>query len=181
MIQRDAISHTPDVLIAPYPRFLLKLRYTLLNTLIMGVDEMQLKLRPLLAFALVLLVPAVSFAATGGNNAVDRALTHCLNSAETHIAITTCYQQATQAWDNELNTAYRQLITQATPEFKDALKQSQRHWIDYRDSYVDALVAYYESRDGAVWQIVLAQSVLNVTKEKALDLQRLYESTPRVP
>ncbi|GAB3672970.1 lysozyme inhibitor LprI family protein [Salinisphaera aquimarina] len=39
-----------------------------------------------------------------------------------------------KALDNELNAAYRKLMTRLSPEQKSALRASQRQWLKYRDA-----------------------------------------------
>ncbi|MEN3753869.1 lysozyme inhibitor LprI family protein [Mangrovibacter sp. SLW1] len=58
-----------------------------------------------------------------------------------------------------------------------ALRDSQRLWIKYRDAYIEAMKTYYQQEQGTIWGLVAAESIMNITRDKALDLYRLRNST----
>ena len=58
-----------------------------------------------------------------------------------------------------------------------ALRDSQRQWILYRDSYNKGIEAFYQKEEGSIWSLVAADSKMNIIRDKALDLYRLRNST----
>lgn len=127
--------------------------------------------------AVLLLVSGSASAAGILRQDLDTRLANCQQQAVSTLANVHCYDVASAAWDAELNTQYRLLLTGQSPAAQEALKVSQRAWVSYRDSYFQAMNRYYQQQQGTVWGIVAAESKLNVIKEKARDLYRLRNST----
>ena len=65
-------------------------------------------------------------------NPIDQALEQCLNGASTTVAMVSCYDRASQAWDSEMNTQYGQLMKRLTSEPKNKVRDAQRQWLAYR-------------------------------------------------
>jgi len=108
---------------------------------------------------------------------IDGQLEQCQNKAQTTIDTRECYGQAMAAWDNELNTQYQALLKDSPESVRNALRDSQRQWVKYRDSYNEATNEYYRQEQGTIWTIIAADTRMNVVKDKALSLYRLREST----
>lgn len=49
---------------------------------------------------------------------IDHTLAQCLNGASTTLAMVSCYDRASQAWDSEMNMQYGQLMKRLTGEPK---------------------------------------------------------------
>lgn len=108
---------------------------------------------------------------------LDNQLAHCQNNAQTTIDSKACYSQAIAAWDTELNKQYQALLKDRPESVRNALRDSQRQWIKYKDAYNLALNEYYNQEQGTIWGIIAADSKMNIIRDKALDLYRLREST----
>lgn len=108
---------------------------------------------------------------------IDGQLEQCQNKAQTTIDSTECYRQATEAWDRELNIQYQTLLKDSPNTVRNALRDSQRQWVKYKDSYNLAINEYYRQEQGTIWGIIAAESKMNIIKDKALDLYRLQQST----
>ncbi|KEA53406.1 hypothetical protein DT73_08590 [Mangrovibacter sp. MFB070] len=126
--------------------------------------------------ALLLLLPFSVFAALPGES-IDNALLQCKNNAENTLASQLCYKTAITQWDAELGKQYKLLMNGQPENVRVALRDSQRLWIKYRDAYIEAMKTYYQQEQGTIWGLVAAESIMNITRDKALDLYRLRNST----
>lgn len=111
------------------------------------------------------------------NEKIDSDLEKCLETASVTASLSACYQQANQSWDQELNIQYQALMAIAPTEAQEYLKQVQTSWIEYKEEYITALQKFYAAQDGTIWRIVGAEAVMNITKDKAIDLKRVIDST----
>ena len=111
------------------------------------------------------------------NMNIDSVLKQCAANAQTTMDSSECYIQATQSWDAELNKQYKLLIDEQPETSRTPLKESQRAWIKYKESYFKAIDAFYQKEQGTVWSIIAAESKMNVIRDKAIDLNRLLNST----
>ncbi|EGT5183347.1 DUF1311 domain-containing protein [Cronobacter sakazakii] len=126
-----------------------------------------------------LLVLLFFFSATtlAKESSIDVVLEQCKNEHVnvSDMAINDCYQAAIKSWDKMLNAEYKQLMsdTETSEEFKDSLKKSQLVWIKYKDQYTETIMKYYNNQKGSYWGIVGAENVMNITKNKAIELHKL--------
>ncbi len=111
---------------------------------------------------------------------IDQKLEQCKNDPQnvSTIAIVDCYNTATKSWDKMLNDEYKLLMTdkELSTEFKDSLKKSQLAWIKYKDLYTDSARKFYSNQQGSYWGIVYTENVMDVTKNKAIELHKLRMS-----
>ncbi|HDR9825321.1 TPA: DUF1311 domain-containing protein [Escherichia coli C186-61 (10h)] len=126
---------------------------------------------------ILVLLSLVSTTALAKEFSIDVALQQCKNNPAivSDMAITDCYQVAIKSWDKMLNTEYKQLMSdsESSKEFKDSLKKSQLVWIKYRDLYTDTIKKYYNNEQGSYWEIVGTENIMNITKNKAIELHKL--------
>lgn len=106
-------------------------------------------------------------------NPIDTALAQCLNGATTTVAMVTCYGRASQAWDGEMNTQYKQLMKRLTGEPKDKVRSAQRQWLAYRDSWQAASMAFFTRTQGTMAQLSIAAQNVDLVRNQALMLQSL--------
>lgn len=125
----------------------------------------------------VLLLSGPASAAETLRQDLDTRLANCQQQAVSTLDNIQCYEVTHRAWDSELNKQYRLLLAGQSPEAQAALKNAQRAWISYRDSYFQAMNRFYQQQQGTIWVLVASESKLNVIKEKARDFYRLREST----
>lgn len=130
-----------------------------------------------LPIAFALLTLSTSSFANESVHPIDATMQRCLDKAMTTISIRDCYHQAHQAWDTELNKHYSLIMKtlDLNEEQKAALRQSQRDWLKYRDSYVKALQRYYPA-DGTIWGVIYDDHVMQIVRDKALSLEKLRKS-----
>ena len=127
--------------------------------------------------ALALLSLSFFSQANETSHPIDVTMKSCLDKAMATISIRDCYNQAHKAWDDELNKQYSLIMKTAglNEEQKSALRNSQRAWLKYRDSYFDALQHYYPA-DGTIWGIIYDDQVMQIVRDKALSLESLRKS-----
>lgn len=106
-------------------------------------------------------------------NTIDIELENCLDSAEnfTTRGMTNCIFEATTKWDKELNRNYSELTALLTEEQKEMLKIAQRKWIEFRDKEIEFSNQMYGDMEGTMWIPVAAQTNLELTKNRALELK----------
>lgn len=110
-------------------------------------------------------------------NPIDHALEQCLNGASTTVAMVSCYDRASQAWDSEMNTQYGQLMKRLTSESKNKVRDAQRQWLAYRDSWQSASAAYFNSTQGTLAQISLAAQRVDLVRNQALLLRSMNKGS----
>ncbi len=108
---------------------------------------------------------------------IDDKLAQCNKAAITTLDSVDCRSTAADEWEAELNNQYQLLLKGQSPEVQANLKNAQRAWIKYKNSYVSAMASFYRQEEGTVWTIIMAESKLNVIRDKAIDLYRLRTST----
>lgn len=127
--------------------------------------------------ALVLFTLSVPSFANESQHLIDATMKSCLDNAMTTVSIRDCYNQAYKAWDTELNKQYSLIMKtlDLNGEQKAALRNSQREWLTYRDSYFKALQSYYPA-EGTIWGIIYDEQVMQIVRDKALSLAKLRKS-----
>ena len=104
---------------------------------------------------------------------IDQQLQQCLNRESSTAGMSQCYSTATQAWDKEMNAQYTGLMKTLTGEPKDKLRQAQRAWLTYRDSWRDASVSYFSRTQGSVAALNIGAGQVSLVRNQALMLQSL--------
>ena len=104
---------------------------------------------------------------------IDKELQFCLDLSENYTTkgMTDCVIKATEKWDIELNKSYKELLNLLTTEQKEKLKIAQREWIEYRDKEIEFSNQLYYDLQGTMWIPVAAQTKLNLTRNKTIELK----------
>lgn len=98
---------------------------------------------------------------------IDIAGDECESRHSSTIGIKNCKKIVLEAWDHELNRAYKALGGSDNSE----LKAAQLAWIEFRDRQIAYLKSEYGARNGTIWGIVYMSHVVSLTKEQAQRLQ----------
>lgn len=98
---------------------------------------------------------------------IDIAGDECESRHSSTIGIKNCKKIVLEAWDHELNRAYKALGGSDNSE----LKAAQLAWIEFRDRQITYLKSEYGARNGTIWGIVYMSHVVSLTKEQAQRLQ----------
>lgn len=76
-------------------------------------------------------------------------------------------------YDELLNKYYKLLMSRLGETEKNALRQSQRNWIEYRDSERELnqlLTSDHYSGGGTIQRVIAASKYLDITKTRVIDL-----------
>jgi uncharacterized protein YecT (DUF1311 family) len=102
---------------------------------------------------------------------IDAAIGNAGSTAETIEAT----REGLKKWDAELNRVYQELKKKLPPEAWKELQESQRKWIEMRDSHVKFIAQMYGQFQGTIYVPMKEFAIMNVTRERALDLYRQLE------
>lgn len=119
-------------------------------------------------------------AAAGTNEAAGSDYRDCIGVAEqaceeqspdnqTTVGMVMCASREIAWWDEMLNRNYATLKQALEPDAFDKLRDAQRAWLDYRDK--ECGFQYYYWRDGTIRSLFGSSCRLQMTAERALDLQ----------
>jgi uncharacterized protein YecT (DUF1311 family) len=93
--------------------------------------------------------------------------------AQTQIDVNECYAAQYKKDDLALNQSYKKVLSIATAEQKDLLKQAQLAWIKVRDA--DCKFASSGSEGGTVGPMIYSQCLSDRTKERTAFLESLMQ------
>lgn len=133
----------------------------------------------LAAAALVLAIsgsPPALHAAEGVSHPIDRTMEACIDADASTAGMVTCTVAAEQAWDEELNDAYRDLMGRLDGEGKDLLRAAQRAWIAQRDAEFAFQGWMRGELDGTMWGPVIAGLRMSYVRSRALQLRNYRET-----
>jgi uncharacterized protein YecT (DUF1311 family) len=82
-------------------------------------------------------------------------------------AIVQCLASKTRAWDARLNAGFRTAMQSLEPPQREALRQAQRLWVQYRDANCRS----YGLGEGSISRIAAAECVRSMTAERARELE----------
>ena len=78
-----------------------------------------------------------------------------------------------EAWDTELNKVYKLLMTELPKSEKAKLKSDERDWIALKEAAIESDINEFGGGSGAM--LVATGTALDMTKERTLELARLYD------
>jgi len=81
------------------------------------------------------------------------------------------YTELLKALDKELNVAYKKLIAKLPKSNQEKLRQSQKHWLNFRDAEIDFLSKQFNRKDNGGSSVMtrgIYISTLIKTRIKAL-------------
>jgi uncharacterized protein YecT (DUF1311 family) len=116
----------------------------------------------------------LAFGQTEKEHPIDIELQNCLDSSENYTTkgMTDCVVRATEKWNLELNKNYQKLLNLLTAEQKEKLKITQREWVEYRDKEIEFSNQLYYDMQGTMWIPVAAQTKLDLTRKRTVELER---------
>lgn len=103
----------------------------------------------------------------------DKALAQCLNGANNTLQMNSCYSTAVKAWDTALNKAYQKALTSMNNDQKAKLRDAQRNWIKYRDSWLATSKATFNQ--GTMAGIQVGAQAVELNKNQTLMLRSLVQ------
>ncbi|MBZ6392549.1 MAG: DUF1311 domain-containing protein [Pantoea dispersa] len=118
-----------------------------------------------------------SSVAMAQQNPIDQQLNQCLNKESSTAGMSQCYSTANKAWDKEMNAQYSQLMKKLTGEPKDKLRNAQRAWLAYRDSWTEASRSYFLSSQGSMAALSVGAQGVSLVRNQALMLQSINKGS----
>lgn len=106
---------------------------------------------------------------------IDLRQEECIAKNSTTVGMIKCTIQAREAWDKELNVVYNKLMGRLKPKGKEALKQSQRQWIKYRDDQFQFIGTFYDGFEGTMWKPLRVEAITEIVKERTIRLRSYLE------
>lgn len=94
---------------------------------------------------------------------IDIAEEECIGEFSSTSGMVECSNLALNAWDAELNRAYKSLGASKNT----SLKKAQIAWLKYRDAQVAALREEFGTREGTIWRVILMGYIVDLTKTQA--------------
>ncbi len=83
--------------------------------------------------------------------------------------------EALKKWDALLNLSYKALKENLDPAALKSLVESQRAWITWRDKELDFIQRYHEKLQGTMYVPMGAYRRMNLTRQRAIHLERMAE------
>jgi uncharacterized protein YecT (DUF1311 family) len=113
---------------------------------------------------LVLCISTPSAAAVAGDDDLERC-----HARDTTVEIVGCLDEFTQQWDRKLNAAYQQALSAADADAgqRPQLQAAERAWLAFRQQNC----GYYASVSGTIRQILGADCMARMTRDRAVELQ----------
>ncbi|GAB1410929.1 hypothetical protein MASR1M90_20830 [Desulfovibrionales bacterium] len=138
---------------------------------------MNIKLIIISFIFFIVVIPCILFANDTNNNIVTihNKLDQCIENYPSTVGQIDCIDIALKDFDKKLNTAYKELINSFDQEGKEALRQSQRKWIQFRDSEIEFLGHYYRNFSGTMYSPMHAHEILSITSKRAQELQNYLD------
>ncbi len=123
------------------------------------------------AFVASLLLHTGAFASQAASPHIDKYLESCIAADSTTAGMTNCAYGAYALWDKELNITYKNLLSSLSPSEQQALRNSQRQWIAFRDAEFKTIDAMYKSKDGTMYIPMRVADRLEIVKTRVSQLQ----------
>jgi len=74
-------------------------------------------------------------------------------------------------WDEEMNRVYQELKKKLSPAAATALQNSQRKWLEWRDSEFTAINAYYDQFKGTMYGPMRVGDKMDIIRDRTLYLR----------
>ena len=132
-------------------------------------------MRRALMLAVVLIAPVAAAEEKEAAHPIDAAYEVCNDKDPSTAGMIACAGKAEEAWDRELNAAYRDLVGALKGKSLEALREAQRAWVIQRDKEFALHDTIHEQLQGTMWGPVMADQRVTLVKNRALQL-RAYKS-----
>ncbi len=113
---------------------------------------------------IVLIVPSISFAEQNKNTLCESTKT---------IDLIYCTDQNFNSADQALNENYSKAMASVTPQSKIELRNTQRSWLKFRDSYCESISD--DIHPGSEAKIEKTSCLANLTSDRATEIARAYK------
>jgi len=102
------------------------------------------------------------------------AISDCKDTFYPTFGMIDCMYLGLEAWNAELNRAYKALGGDDYTE----LKKAQLAWIKYRDAQAALIRKEYGNREGTMWRLIIVDAMVNMTEQQAKLLHSMRRKSP---
>jgi uncharacterized protein YecT (DUF1311 family) len=125
-------------------------------------------------FILITVLPTFSFSEESekstSDHRIDVWLEQNISKDPSTAGMRAAINQAREMWDAEMNKVYNRLMARLSPEQQNALRESQRAWLTFRDAEGKAIGLIIASRAGTMYQLSGTDEGMQLVRSRALRL-----------
>lgn len=122
--------------------------------------------------ALFIALPRVG-AGEGKKDPIDIAMEAAMERNSSTAGMCNAISQAQEKWETRLNAVWAKLKKKMpVGEFAE-LQKAQRAWLTYRDLQIKSYSATYGKMEGTMWIPCSASAIMDITKQRVLDLETI--------
>jgi uncharacterized protein YecT (DUF1311 family) len=120
---------------------------------------------------LITVLPTFSFSEeTTSKHQIDVWLEQNISKDPSTVGMRAALNQAREMWDTEMNKVYNRLMARLSPEQQNALRESQRAWLAFRDAEGKAISSIIASKVGTIWQLEATDEGMQLVRSRVLRL-----------
>ena len=120
---------------------------------------------------LITFLPTFSFSEEStSKHRIDVWLEQNISKDPSTAGMRAAINQAREMWDAEMNKVYNRLMARLSPEQQNALRESQRAWLTFRDAEGKAISSIIASKDGTMWQLSATDEGMQLIRSRVLRL-----------
>jgi uncharacterized protein YecT (DUF1311 family) len=138
-----------------------------------------MKLKISILFTTLLIISNIVYSQSKDKqDKIDQELSQCLNKSDnqTTAGMCNCTYKALDEWDDQLNATYKLLLSKLDSSARSKLIDAQREWIKFKEKEIALVDATYGQANGTMWIPVRAEKVLDITKQRTIDLKALLSA-----
>jgi uncharacterized protein YecT (DUF1311 family) len=114
---------------------------------------------------------SIACAEDAARDPIDVKMTACYETDPSTAGMLACANAAEDAWDRELNTAYKALQAAVKGKTRDALLLAQRAWIEQRNKEFGLYSALGGEVTGTMWAPILADQRMMLVRARTQQLR----------
>ena len=135
------------------------------------VGRFMQKISHYVSLILITVLPICSFGEDStSKHRIDVWLEQKISKDPSTAGMRAALNQAREMWDAEMNRVYNRLMARLSPEQQNALRESQRAWLTFRDAEGKAIELIIASKAGTMWQLSGTDEGMQLVRSRVLRL-----------
>lgn len=114
---------------------------------------------------------SLTFAEEEQNYPIDQWLENCMGKDPSNAGMVNCTYRASEMWDKELNTVYKELMKKLNPQDQKLLKDAETAWIKYREAELKLKAEINGISGGSIGATLGAGNEYDFVKTRAIELK----------
>ncbi len=131
----------------------------------------HLKTKTNLIYFIFLLITYSSFGQSIQKDQIDIDLQTCLELEENDSYQSECFMTAIIKWEFKLNRTYNKLIKYLKPEQQNLIIESQKQWVNYKNSEVEFSNQFYTNSKENIKYPKAYRTNLDIIRQRAIELE----------